>query len=600
MNFIKIPACIAILGLLAACSSAPTSSVTSASTSTSARSAAEQLAALGDRYLERGFELNPIGATRTGEERYFGLFVNDLTPEHRARERALQTETLAALKTIDEKQLAPADQLTRSILEYRVTMRLAELQYDFDLMPLSQFRSLPVTLVQFASTEGAQPFRTVKHYEQFLQRLEGLPGWMDSAAANMREGINKQVVLPKILVTRMLPQLKSQIVADPTQSGFYVPVKKFPANFSEADRTRLSEAYRKIVADKITPAFIKLHAFVEKEYLPAARDTTGLGSIPGGAAMYAYRARESTTTTMSPEEIHQTGLREVARIRGEMEKVRQQVGFTGDLDAFLQSIVTNPKLRPFKTEEEVIEAYRVIQKRVAPLMDKLFAIQPRSALVIRPEPEITRATAAAHYNVGTPDGSRPGAFYAPVRDATTYTSPRMTSLFLHEGFPGHHFQVSLAMESALPRFRRFASFTAYSEGWGLYAESLGIELGVYDDPYQYLGRLLGEMHRAIRLVVDTGMHAKGWTREQAIDYSLANEGGRREDQVQEIERYMAIPGQALAYKIGELKIMEIRRRAEQKLGARFNLRNFHTELLKDGGLPLTVLEAKMNRWMETQ
>ena len=598
MNAIKLSACIAALSLLTSCTTAPT--LSAPQPAAVAPKPGAQLAALAERYTDEGFALNPIGATRIGEERYYGMFVNNLTPDYRRRERALYTETLAALQQIDARQLSAADRLSFEVLEYRLQMHIAELQYDFDLMPLSQFRSLPVTLVQFASTEGAQPFRTVKHYEQFLQRLEGLPGWMDSAISNMREGTVKQVVLPKILVTRMLPQLKSQIVTDPTQSGFYVPVKKFPANFSEAERTRLTEAYRKIVADKITPAFVRLHAFVENEYLPAARDTAGLGSIPGGAAMYAFRARESTTTTMSPEEIHQTGLREVARIRGEMEKVRQQVGFQGDLDAFLQSIVTNPQLRPFKTEEEVIEAYRVIQKRIAPLMDKLFAIQPRSALVIRPEPEITRATAAAHYNVGTPDGSRPGAFYAPVRDATTYTSPRMTSLFLHEGFPGHHFQVSLAMESALPRFRRFASFTAYSEGWGLYAESLGNELGVYDDPYQYLGRLLGEMHRAIRLVVDTGMHAKGWTREQAIDYSLANEGGRREDQVQEIERYMAIPGQALAYKIGELKIMKIRRRAEQKLGARFNIRNFHTELLKDGGLPLTVLEAKMNRWIDSQ
>ena len=598
---IKLSACliaIAALGLLSACSTEPVSSTPVVTTK--ATGAGEQLAALAERYTDAGFALNPIGATRIGEERYYGMFVNNQTAEYRQRELALQTDTLAALKKIDARQLSDADRLNREVLEYRLNMNIAGAQYDFHLMPLSQFYSLPLTLVQFASTESAQPFRTVKHYEQFLQRMDGFPGWTDSAIANMREGMAKQLVLPKVLVEKMLPQLKSQIVADPAQSGFYVPVKNFPANFSEADRARFTEAYRKMVAEKITPAFMRLYTFIEKEYLPSARATTGFGSLPNGAAMYAYRAAESTTTTMSPEAIHQVGLREVARIRGEMEKVRVQVGFNGDLNTFLQSIATNPKLTPFKTEAEVIAAYGVVQKRVAPLVDKLFIVQPRSALVIRPEPEITRATAAAHYNVGSPDGSRPGVFYAPVRDATTYTTPKMTSLFLHEGVPGHHFQVSLAMESALPRFRRFASFTAYSEGWGLYAESLGNEMGVYDDPYQYLGRLLGEMHRAIRLVVDTGMHAKGWTREQAIDYSLTNEGGRREDQVQEIERYMAIPGQALAYKIGELKIMEIRRRAEQKLGARFDLRTFHNEILKDGGLPLTVLEAKMNRWIEAQ
>ncbi len=601
---IKLFACIATAAVLGACTSAPTANAPTAPAipvaSMKTLTPGEQLAAIADRYVDEGFALNPLAATRIGEERYYGLFVDNLTPEYRQRERALQTDTLAALKNIDPRQLSAADVLSREVLEYRASMRLEELQYEFQLMPLSQFYSLPLTMVQFASTEGAQPFRTVKHYEQFLQRLEGFPGWTDSAIANMRDGIAKQMVLPKVLVLRMLPQLKSQMVADPAQSGFYVPVKKFPAGFSDNDRARLTEAYRRIVAEKITPAFTRLHTFIENEYLPRARDTAGIGNMPNGAAMYAFRARESTTTTMSPEEIHQVGLREVTRIRGEMEKVRQQVGFRGDLNAFLQSITTNAKLTPFKTEAEVIAAYGVIQKRVAPLVDKLFTVQPRSTLVIRPEPEITRATAAAHYNVGTPDGSRPGVFYAPVRDASTYTTPRMTSLFLHEGVPGHHFQVSLAMESALPRFRRFNSFTAYSEGWGLYAESLGNEMGVYDDPYQYMGRLLGEMHRAIRLVVDTGMHAKGWTREQAIDYSLANEGGRREDQVQEIERYMAIPGQALAYKIGELKIIEIRRRAEQKLGARFDLRNFHNEILKDGGLPLTVLEAKMNRWMDSQ
>ena len=598
MNLVKIPVCIAALALLSACSTEPTSSAPA--TTTIASSPAEQLATLAERYLDESFALNPIAAARTGEERYYGMFVNTLTPSYRERERALQIDTLDALKKIDAQQLPEADRLTRAVLEYRATLRLEELQYDFYLTPLNQFYSLPVTLVEFASTEGAQPFRTVKHYEQFLQRMEGFPDWADSAIANMREGIAKQVVLPKVLAAKALPQLKSQIVTDPALSGFYVPVKKFPTSFSEADRMRLTATYRKMVEEKITPAFTRLHTFIEKEYLPRCRETAGLGSTPNGAAKYAFLARQSTTTTLSPEEIHQMGLREVARIRGEMDKVRQQVGYKGDLQAFLGSIAGNTSLTPFKTEAEVLDAYRVIQKRVEPLLDKTFLRKPRSALVIRGEPEITKATAAAHYGTGTADGSRPGVFYAPVRDATTYTTPKMTSLFLHEGLPGHHFQLSLAIESSLSRFRRFTSFTAYSEGWGLYAESLGNELGVYDDPYQYLGRLLGEMHRAIRLVVDTGMHAKGWTREQAIAYSIENEGGRPEDAVQEIERYMAIPGQALAYKIGELKIMELRRRAELKLGPRFDLRVFHNEILKDGGLPLTALEAKMNRWIEAQ
>ncbi len=563
-------------------------------------SPAAQLERLAERYIDQSFELNPVMATWVGESRYAGQFVNNLTPAFRARDRQLQVETLEALNKIDPAQLSDSGRLTHAVLAYRAGLRLDEQQFDFHLTPFSQFYSLPLTLLQFASTEGAQPFRSVADYDAFLRRLAGFPGWVDSAIANMREGMAKKVVQPRVLMSRVLPQLKTQIVADPAQSGFFRPVLKFPAAINEADRARLTQDYRRVVAEQITPAFTRLHDFIEKEYLPACRDTAGLAATPNGAAKYAFKARESTTTTLTPAEIHDIGLREVARIRGEMDKVRVQVGFDGDLNAFLASVTRNPKLMPFKTEAEVIEAYRAIQRRVEPLMDKVFLRKPRAALEIRPEPEITRATAAAHYSVGAPDGSRPGVFYAPVRNAATYTSPRMTSLFLHEGLPGHHFESSLAQESGLTRFRRYTRFTAYSEGWALYAESLGNELGVYDDPYQYLGRLLGEMHRAVRLVVDTGMHAKGWTREQAIEYSLATEGGRREDQVQEIERYMAIPGQALAYKIGELKIMELRRSAARALGPRFDLRSFHNALLQDGNLPLAVLESKMQRWIAAQ
>ena len=407
----------------------------------------------------------------------------------------------------------------------------------------------------------------------------------------------KGVVQPKVLMLRVLPQLKSQIVSDPVASGFYVPVKNFPPTFGEEDRARLTSAYRKAVAEKITPAIVKLHDFIANEYLPKCRDSAGLGAIPNGGDKYAFKVREQTTTTMTPAQIHRLGLKEVARIRLAMDRVRSQLGFSGDLAAFLGSLVRNPQLTPFKTEQEVIEAYRNIQQRVEPTLGKLFLKMPRSVLEIRPEPEITKVTAAAHYSVGTLDGSRPGVFYAPVRDPATYATPNMTALFLHEGVPGHHYEVSLKMESALPRFRRYGWFTAYGEGWALYAESLGVDLGVYDDPYQNLGRLRSEMHRAIRLVVDTGMHAKGWSREQAIAYMLENNGGLESDAVQEVERYMAIPGQALAYKIGEQKILALRRRAEKQLGTRFDIRTFHDQILNGGGLPLAVLEEKINRWL---
>ena len=559
------------------------------------------LAALADSFVDARFELNPLMGTRiTGDVRYEDKFVNELTPEFRAKERALFTNTLNALKRIDVKKLSAQDRLTRSVLEYQAKSGRDAADYDFYLMPANQFRSMPLTLVELASTKGAQPFRTVANFDNFLTRLDGFPSWVDSAILNMREGMAKGVVPPKVLMARVLPQLKSQMVSDPAASGFYVPAKNFPPAFIEADRVRLSAAYRKSVEEKITPAISKLHDFIANEYLPKCSETAGLGATPNGANKYAFKVREQTTTNMNPDQIHQLGLREVARIRGEMEKVREQVGFNGDLTTFLASLVRNPQLTPFKTEEEVIEAYRKIQIRVEPTLDKLFMRKPRSALEIRPEPEITKATAAAHYNVGTLDGTRPGVFYAPVRNPATYTTPNMTALFLHEGVPGHHYEVSLKLESNLPRFRRYGWFPAYGEGWALYAESLGVELGVYGDPYQNLGRLRSEMHRAIRLVVDTGLHANGWTRDKAVAYMLANNGDNEADVVQEIERYMAIPGQALSYKIGEQKIMALRKRAEKQLGKRFDIRVFHDEILNGGSLPLAVLEEKIVRWLAQQ
>ncbi len=585
--------------LLMAAAGHPSLSV--AAPASAAATPSQALAALADRYIDSTFDLNPLqGTGATGDERYADKFVDNLTPAYRAREAAFLDDMSKALRKIDAGKLSASERITYEILEYQVATRKDAAKLDLYRTPFNQFYSLPLTMVQYASTKGAQPFRTVVQYEQFLRRLEGFPGWVDSAIVNMKDGVAHQVVQPKILMTRVLAQLKTQMVADVDQSGFMAPVKNFPIDFSEADRVRLTAAYRQMAADKIIPAFRKLHDFVEKEYLPACRDTAGLAGTPNGAAKYAYLVRQSTTTNMTAEEVHALGLREVARIRDEMEKVCKQVGFAGDLTAFLAYVRADAKFTPFKTEDEVIEAFRTIQKRVEPTLPKLFAKIPRAKLEIRPEPEITKATAAAHYNIGAADGSRPGVFYAPVRDASKYPTPGMTSLFLHEALPGHHFQGSLAQESDLPRARRYTWLSAYGEGWGLYAESLGNELGVYEDPYQYLGMLLGEMHRAIRLVVDTGMHAKGWSREQAIAYSLQNEGGSEAGQVQEVERYMAIPGQALSYKIGQLKISELRARAEKKLGAKFDIKEFHTQILDEGSMPLAVLEKKIDRWLATK
>jgi uncharacterized protein (DUF885 family) len=569
----------------------------------SAKAAGEgaRLSAIAERYFEAWLALHPIEATTIlSDPRFEGRFENNLTPSYRARERALYRRTLAALETIDAEQLSARDKLNRQVLALTVRENLQELDFNFYLTPIQQMNSLPLDLIHLATAKAQQPFRTVENYRHFLERIAGLPGWVDQAIANMRDGMAQGVVQPKVLMQRVLPQLQSQVVDDPTQSGFYLPVMNFPASFSKADRMRLERAYRLAIEQQISPAFARLRDFIAAEYLPRCRDTSGLAGTPDGAAKYAFLVRENTSTDLSPEQIHATGLREVARIRGELAKVQSRLGFEGGLDAFLKSLDGDPKLKPYHDEAEILAAYRAIRARVEPRLGQLFGTIPAAALEIRPEDEVTKATAADHYQSGSPDGSRPGVFYVVVRDVKQYFIPQMTALFLHEALPGHHFQGSVQQALALPKFRKYQYINAYGEGWALYSESLGESLGVYDDPYQYLGRLLMEMHRAIRLVVDTGMHSSGWTREQAIEYSLANEGGPEADAVQEIERYMAWPGQALGYKLGELTILDLRRKAENALGAKFDIRAFHDEILKDGALPLGLLETKMNAWVAKQ
>ena len=363
----------------------------------------------------------------------------------------------------------------------------------------------------------------------------------------------------------------------------------------------MTSAYSKAISERINPAYRKLHDFIRTEYLPKCRVTAGLYAVPTGKERYAYLVRHWTTTDLTPDEIHQIGLSEVRRIRAEMEKVKTQVGFKGDLPAFFDYVRTDAKFHPFKTEEEVLEAYRAVEKRLQANLPKFFGVVPKSKFEVRATEKFRAAGASEEYKQSAPDGSRPGIFFVPVPDASKYNNTRMESLFLHEAIPGHHFQVSLQQEQeALPEFRKYLYYGAYGEGWALYTESLGKELGIYTDPYQYFGMLTQEMHRAIRLVVDTGMHAKGWSREQAIKFSMENEGLSEARITAEVERYMAIPGQALSYKIGQLKILELRRKAEQTLGRKFDIRAFHDEILKDGVLPLDVLESKMNEWIVRQ
>jgi uncharacterized protein (DUF885 family) len=417
----------------------------------------------------------------------------------------------------------------------------------------------------------------------------------------MREGMSRGIVQPRALMVKVVPQLAELMQDDPEHNIVFASLKHLPENLSADERARLASEYADGLRRVVLPAYRKLHDFVRDEYLPACRDTAGIGAVEGGAAAYAQAVRFQTTTDLTAEEIHAIGRREVARLREEIDRVRVRVGFEGTYAEFLTFMATDARFAPYRTDDEVLDGYRAIEGRVMKRIPELFGHVPRTRFEVRATEKFRAATSTHEYSAGTADGSRPGIFFVPITIPAKYRTVRMEDLFLHEAIPGHHFQLSLALENTrLPRFRRYDANNAYVEGWGLYCETLGPELGMYSDPYQYFGMLLGDIHRAVRLVVDTGLHAKGWTRQQALEYQSEQEGGNPERHVVDIERYMALPGQALGYKIGQLKIRELRTLAEQELGAKFNVRAFHDVILEEGALPLAVLESRVRGWIARQ
>ena len=565
-------------------------------------SASAPLAALFAAYWDEQARLFPLEATAQGDNRYNDQLPNDQTQAFRKQLRAFYQNYLTQLRKTDRQQLNANDQTSYDILDYDLAMRLAGLQQPDWMIPFTQASGLPSTLAQLGAGTGSQPFNTTQDYRQWLSRARAFPTWADSAIGNFRRGMKAGVVLPKALVVKMIPQLETFVVPDPTASLYYGPVAKFPVGVPAADQPALVAAYRQVILQDLVPSYRKLAQFLQAEYLPQARASSGVGALPGGAALYAYRVKRATTTDKTPAEIHQTGLHEVQRIRTEMERVKQQVGFQGDLNAFFAYMRTDPKFRPFKTPEQVLAVYRGVLTRISPSLPKLFGKTPKTGFEIRQTEKFREASASAQYNQGAADGSRPGIFYVPIPDATQYNVTRgMESLFLHEAIPGHHYQIALQQENtSLPKFRRFTFNSAYVEGWGLYAESLGKELGVYTDPYQEMGALNTEIHRAIRLVVDVGLHTGQLTREEAIQYMMANEPIDEQRATAEMERYMGNPGQALSYKVGQLKIRELRAKYEKQLGPKFSLRAFHDQLLAAGSMPLAVLEKTMNAWAARQ
>lgn len=553
---------------------------------------------LTENYFREKNELAPLDATLNGQNEYNAQFVFEMTDAYRKKQGKFFDRYEQQLSQVDTTNLSQEEKISYEIIKWETSLGKDLLKQEANIMPVNQFWGTHLTMSQFASGSSAQPFKTEKDYRNFLKRMESYAVWIDSAMIYMEKGIQKRMVLPKTLTEKLIPQFEEQITATAEENLFYSTIKTMPKGFSESVKNSLSTDYARVINEQLLPKYRKMAEFLKTKYLPASRATSGIGSLDGGADLYAVYVKQWTTTTMKPDEIHELGLKEVARLKAEMEKVKQQVGFQGTIVEFFNYVRSKPELKPFKKPEEVLANFEAIHKKIKPNVDKLFSLQPKTPFEIRRTEAFREKTASAEYIQGTADGSRPGIFYVPIPDVANYNFYGDEDLFLHEAIPGHHFQVSLQQENKqLPDFRKFNWFGAYGEGWALYTESLGKELGLYSDPYQYFGMLGNEMHRAIRLVVDTGLHAKGWTREQAIKFSLENEAESEASIISEVERYMAVPGQALSYKIGQLKIIALRQKAQSELKQKFDIRVFHQKVLESGVMPLALLDKKINAWI---
>jgi uncharacterized protein (DUF885 family) len=557
---------------------------------------ADDLHQLFDAEWERGLRENPVAASYLGDRRY-----NDLWPDlslkaieasHRADRAALD-----ALRAIDRAALSPADQLNRDLFERELGERIEGFRFRGFLVPLDHSNGIHTT----SELADVLRFQTAEDYADWIRRMETFGAYMDQTIALMRLGVKEARTAPRVILRRQPEQIRAQLTDDPTKSPFYAPFLAMPAAIPAVEQAALKARAAKAIATVVVPQHRRYEKFFLNEYLPKCRESVGASALPDGAAYYAFRARAFTTTEMTPDQIHEVGQAEVKRIRGEMEKVIAQVGFQGSFAEFLVHLRTDPKFY-FSDPQALLTEYQAFSKRIDPELPKLFRTMPRMPYGVKPIPDTSApTTTTAYYNQPAADGSRAGYYYVNLYKPETRPKYEIEALSLHEAVPGHHFQIALAMElGELPKFRRYGGYTAFVEGWGLYAESLGTEMGFYKDPYSRFGQLTYEMWRAVRLVVDTGMHAKGWSREQAIEFFKANAAKSENDIVNEIDRYIAWPGQALAYKIGELKIKELRARATAKLGPRFDVRDFHDVVLLSGALPLAILERNVDAWIAEQ
>ncbi len=577
-------------------------------------SASKAISIIFEDYYKFKEKINPLEATKAGNFEYNDYIANYISDEYQKELIAEYQNFLSRLSEIKESDLSQTDQLSLKVMKWDCEIKLEGLQKpivvvtspmynlpSLKLTPLTQIQSLHLYVAQIGAGGSVHPFNSVKDYEDWLKRIDDYIDFLDTAIANMKEGMASGIVLPTVLTQKTINQLEEFIVNPTTEHIFYQPIQSFPIEFSPSQRNSLRKKYSEMIDKKLRPKYVELKKFLVEEYLSNTRQTAGLVDLPYGKETYEYLIRLHTTSNLSADQIHELGKSEVNRILLEMEEAKNAIGFEGDIKAFFEYIRNSPEQMPFKKPEEVIDNFNSIKEKINKKFFEVFELSPKASFIVKRTEAFREASASAEYVPGTKDATRPGIFYVPIPEVSKYNKFSDEALFLHEAIPGHHYQLSLQQENKdLPEFLHPESLGVFVEGWALYAESLGKELGLYDDPIQYFGMLSMEMHRAIRLVVDTGIHSKGWTREKAIQYSLENEAASEESIIAEIERYMATPGQALSYKMGQIKIRELRTKAELALGENFDIRAFHSQVLNSGSLPLVLLEEKIENWIASE
>ncbi|MBH0039201.1 DUF885 domain-containing protein [Pseudoalteromonas sp. SWN166] len=564
-------------------------------------SAEQQLDVLVAQYYDESLTYSPISATYSGRNEFNDQFTPAISKENRAKKAAFYKKFQQRLNFIDKAQLTGQSLLSFEILERDLALKLEGMQFPDYLLPINQMAGAHNTFAGFGSGQSAQPFNSVEDYTAFMSRSEGFVKWLTSVERSMAQGIKLGITLPKPLAEKLQPQFAAHVVKNAEDSLFWGPIKKLPESFSAQQKQKITAQYRELIMQHLVPAYKSMSDFLANQYIPNSRESVGYSDLPNGKAWYEYQIKKNTTLSLSADEIHEIGLSEVSRILSEMKKVKETVGFKGELSEFFDHLRNSDEFY-YNTPQELIAAYENVKKKIDARLPLLFNIAPKAPYVVKAvEAYRAQSAAGASYASPAPDGSRPGIFYINTYNLKAQPKFLLETLSIHEAAPGHHFQIALQQEiDGLPDFRKFGGYTVFAEGWALYAESLGKELGLFTDPYMWYGRLSDEQLRAMRLVLDTGFHAKGWTRQQGIDYMLANSSMAKSDVIAEVERYIAWPGQALSYKLGQFKIQELRDYSKKELGDKFDIKAFHTQILIDGALPTPILEEKIKRWVKSQ